>query len=121
MREKLLRIREALPLPDRLLLLFMAALMAQTALGIALGGGSGAVDVIVRTAMASIFGYFLSGGRLSTSARIVIVAGVGLCSLAMLLLLLAAAPPVSDAVGSQLRDFVSGAVGFLISRGEEEK
>ena len=54
-------------LPDRLLIIFLVVLFLQSAVGMFTGGGS-TIDVIVRTSLASIFGYFLSGGFGASSA-----------------------------------------------------
>ena len=160
-------------LPDRLLIIFLAVLFLQSAVGMFTGGGS-TIDVIVRTSLASIFGYFLSGGfgdssaavdtgarqtdelrssdseqptarigfqtgqesaraiemgnitsdakaavRGCTAAQEIIVASVGLVSLALLVLmrLIPQTPDGAEALASQLRDFVSASVGYLISCG----
>ena len=57
---------------DRSLLLFMAVLLGQSAYSLfAPGSGPMAdeIDIIVRTAAASIFGYFLSGSFLSCAGQ----------------------------------------------------
>lgn len=72
------RLREALgrvPATDRYLMLFMAVLLGQSAYSLLSGGetlaGNREIDVIVRTASAAIFGYFLSaeGGRTTGRGR----------------------------------------------------
>lgn len=130
------RLRETLgriPATDRYLVLFMAVLLGQSAYSLFFGGenlaGAREIDVIVRTASAAIFGYFLSargrpdhrqgeGGGFLTAAA----AAVGLFCL-LTLLLLRNRPPEDLAVVrsdsatatvAQFRDFVSGCVGFLI-------
>lgn len=114
--------------PERWLLVFLAVLLLQSAAGLfypAPEAASG-IDVIVRTSAAGIFGYFLSSrapGR--GPRRTLIVAASGLFCLAVLLALRAAsvARPMllsSDSAAAtvaQLRDFVSGSVGFLTGGG----
>lgn len=130
------RLREALgriPATDRYLMLFMAVLLGQSAYSLFSGGetrpGVGDIDVIVRTASAAIFGYFLSArGRPDRQRREdggiyrAAAAAVGLFCLLVLLLLRNLAPEdlavvrsdSSTATVAQFRDFVSGCVGFLI-------
>ena len=132
------RLREALgrvPATDRYLMLFMAVLLGQSAYSLLSGGetlaGNREIDVIVRTASAAIFGYFLSargrpdhrqgeGGGFLTAAA----AAVGLFCL-LTLLLLRNLPPEDPAVVrsdsatatvAQFRGFVGGGVGFLIGQ-----
>ena len=140
-------LREALKgvrLVDRWLLLFMAVLLVQSACSLFFSARSeeaARVDVIVRTASASIFGYVLSGnfnrrapagqegaqppeppdsgrGRSGENRlQIAAAAGVGLFCLATLLLLRWTGPPEhasATAAVAQLRDFISSCVGFLI-------
>lgn len=131
------RLREGLgriPATDRYLMLFMAVLLGQSAYSLFSGEGNRAgnkdIDVIVRTASAAIFGYFLSvrgrrpaggqggGGAFHAAAAAI----VGLFCLLTLLLLRNLTPEDPTAVRSdsatatvaQFRDFVSGCVGFLI-------
>lgn len=115
---------------DRVLALFLTVLLAQSAYSLFAGAGrsgeSGHIDVIVRTASAAIFGYFLSGPegdtpeerRACRRLRTAWAAGVGLFCLGVLVLLRDAGPAVSTASATatvaQFRDFISGCVGFLI-------
>ena len=130
-------LREALgrgPATDRYLMLFMAVLLGQSAYSLLSGGetlaGNREIDVIVRTASAAIFGYFLSargrpdhrqgeGGGFLTAAA----AAVGLFCL-LTLLLLRNLPPEDPAVVrsdwatatvAQFRVLVRGGVGFPIA------
>lgn len=112
------------------------------------GKDSATLDVIIRTTTAAIFGYFISAGfqgesddshgedQVETEEKIsnkkdyirrirqqtIIVATIGISSL--LLLILARnyheATTASHATISQLRDFVSGSVGFLIGHTSKE-
>ena len=97
---------------DLWLVIFLAVLLAQSAFSLfapAPVDGSGGIDVIVRTSAAAIFGYFLSSGAPPAGRlRIRAVSCTGLFCLLTLLALRAAATI------AQLRDFVSGCVGFLI-------
>lgn len=116
---------------ERSLLLFLAVLLGQSAYTLFAPGGPdpalAEIDVIVRTASASIFGYFLSAGLAPRSAapaelpsgsgRVAAATGIGLfCLLALLVLRnTGAAPsPTVSATVVQFRDFVSGSVGFLL-------
>lgn len=60
-------------LVDKCLILFMAVLLSQSAYSLFVNGGSdtdaGSVDVIVRTASAAVFGYFLSANFIRRSAK----------------------------------------------------
>ncbi len=168
---------------DRFLILFMILLFAYTGYhlfnGAAAAQETNAVDVIVRTSMASIFGYFLSNNMVRTrrpaspvstpapadsqgregedsgqprgkigfsgaSSRpiegaggiqfsqeepqpqscshlqVTVVSLVGLASLGALLASRAfcQATPEGTAIVSQLRDFVSASIGFLVSCGK---
>lgn len=125
-----------LRLVDKCLLAFLAVLLAQSAYSLfsASSAETGGIDVIVRTSAAAVFGYFLSGGgccepepgtpaRLrALRFRVLTASGVGLFCLLTLLAYRAvllhspgfAAPENAAATVAQLRDFVSGCVGFLI-------
>lgn len=130
-RERIGKAISGIPLTDRCLILFMAVLLGQSAYSLFAGPGSsqesGDIDVIVRTASAAIFGYFLSGrgrrGEPETDGHLVAAAAaVGLFCLAVLLALRNLSLEDPAAVGSdsatatvaQFRDFVSGCVGLLI-------
>lgn len=150
----------SLHLVDRLLLIFMTILLIQSACSLFFCEramqNSDALNSVIRTTAASIFGYFISAGfreasnkdgivaktaDLSTETetddeakvpatddglaglinqrlrqQIVIVALIGIFSLLILVAACNGAPTAPDAVAalSQLRDFVSGSVGFLI-------
>lgn len=151
----------SLYLVDRLLLVFMTILLIQSACSLFFCEramqNSDALNSVIRTTAASIFGYFISAGfreasnkddiaektavGLSTETetddeakvpatddglaglinqrlrqQIVIVALIGIFSLLILVAACNGAPTAPDAVAalSQLRDFVSGGVGFLI-------
>ncbi|MEG1426533.1 MAG: hypothetical protein RSC76_02470 [Oscillospiraceae bacterium] len=124
-------------LVDKCLILFMAILLLQSTLNLFLQNGeigeAKDINIIVRTAAASIFGYFLSGNfarkecdcdgkRPTNHLQICIATGVGLfCVFALCILrnILAMKPDFvfsHDMLStiSQFRDFVSGCVGFLI-------
>lgn len=130
-----------LELVDRCLIVFMVILMAQIAANlfcIRMGTAPVDVDIIVRTTAASIFGYFLSGNftrnaipkggctpteekdrkkSKMSKQQIKIVFTFGVISLVLLLLarnVVSQDNPVMMATISQLRDFVSGSVGFLV-------
>lgn len=100
------------------LLVFLGVLLLQSALGLfypAPDAASG-IDVIVRTSAAGIFGYFLSCGSPRRDSRgTLIVGAAGLFCLVVLLVYRAVpgSEPSSAAAVAQLRDFVSGSVGFL--------
>ena len=162
-------------LADRLLLAFLAVLLIQSGHNLfarELSGESAELDVVVRTTMASIFGYFISTGvngktgtSQSVSAPVKIgfslpeegaslrmegepaavgdqeplappvqeqgeekpdagwqLGIVGIIGLGALVLIILARncgqnSPEAQATLSQLRDFVSGSVGFLIAHG----
>ena len=162
-------------LADRLLLAFMAVLLIQSGHNLfanELGQGQSAeLDVVVRTTMAAVFGYFISAGmrgsegsavstpqttigfalpqdektflRMEGTAvsaeleeapqppaeqrregsrvaqQIVIIGLIGLVSLGLLILARNCGQNSPEALAtlSQLRDFVSGSVGFLIAHG----
>lgn len=164
-----------LHLADRLLLVFLAVLLIQSGHNLfahELSGDSAELDVVVRTTMAAIFGYFISTGvngktgtSQSVSAPVKIgfslpeegaslrmegepadvgdqeplalpiqeqgaekpdagwqLAIVGIIGLGALVLIILARncgqnSPEAQATLSQLRDFVSGSVGFLIAHG----
>ncbi len=132
------RLRQAvsgIPLTDRCLILFMAILLGQSAYSLFAGAPgspqSGDIDVIVRTASAAIFGYFLSarGRRPAGKAGdgpgdhlVAAAAAIGLFCLVILLALRNLPPEDPAMAGSdsatatvaQFRDFVSGCVGLLI-------
>ena len=132
------RLREALgrvPATDRYLMLFMAVLLGQSAYSLLSGGetlaGNREIDVIVRTASAAIFGYFLSARgrpdhRQGEGGGFLTAGGAPLGAFCLLfLLLLRNLPPEDPAVVrsdsatatvAQFRDFVSGCVGFLIGQ-----
>ena len=158
---RLLQSFSEIHLVDRCLLVFFAVFLLQSAYSLFTGGVAGAeaehVDIIIRTSLAGIFGYFLSGnfirrtdessdfriseetGPLSSQSmeeenpeaagnskkpdpevQILIAAGIGLFCLAVLLvyrnmnMAVSAAGGGTSAAAAQLRDFVSGCVGFLI-------
>ena len=179
-------------LVDKLLMLFMLVLFSYTVFNIlASPDGSNAVDIIVRTSAAGIFGYFMSGNFLTgttdtpgtpndaeqsttdTNAKaylttsdplsgnsainqigftaskntsdaksgdasfwadmsepekksgrtqIITVSVIGLFSLVILIVARHYPDPSSEltAIMSQLRDFVSASIGFLISSGKNK-
>lgn len=131
---RLKRAVSGIPSTDRWLILFMAVLLAQSAYILLAGTGnraeSGDIDVIVRTASAAIFGYFLSakgrrspGGQMGADGYLVTAAAViGLFCLLVLLARrnlpledpAAAGSGTATATVAQFRDFVSGCVGLLI-------
>lgn len=134
---------------DRFLIVMMIVLLLQMLVGILLEEGSSTneIDVISRTTAASIFGYFLSSNFTSNcvpkenctvskdpkrdaisskckTQQVLIVGIFGLCVLVMLFLVryLVEDQTPAQATISQLRDFVSGSVGFLLgSPGKQKK
>lgn len=147
----------ALHLADKCLLVFMAILLLQSAYNLFFytreTSGSSALNIIIRTTAAAIFGYFISanfqnGGDIPENdnkdlnmkaqeaeetctnqmgcrnhLQILVVAGIGI--FALLVLVIAHDSIVSThavvATTSQLRDFVSGSVGFLIGHSTHQK
>lgn len=154
-------------LVDKCLILFFGILLLQSFLSL-FGGApanaeAGNIDVIVRTSLASIFGYILSanfvrapgekkeqsggepqpgpepvytqsmesgeegedGEKAAARIQIMTAAAIGMICLAVLLVYRSigaegAAAGSATAAAAQLRDFVSGCVGFLIgSPGEK--
>ena len=145
-------------LVDLFLMLIMLILLAQSGYSLFFGDGaqSNAVDIIVRTSAASVFGYFLSGNfksgkkgkscgdpgcaeengkparqkpsgndKKETAAgcgdlQIITVATIGIVSLALLIASRDFADITAGATAtiSQLRDFVSACVGFLVGCGK---
>lgn len=164
-------------LVDWFLLLFMAVLLGHTVFTVFFGAPpeeTSAVDVIVRTSAAAIFGYFLSrnslqaspaaaappppslggggvagltgrigfslsdspqeplasgaafssaGGGACSRFQVCAVSCIGLFSLVLLLLMREgiASNASMTATASQLRDFVSASVGFLVSCGKTSR
>lgn len=163
-----------IPLADLLLLAFMAVLLIQSGHNLFVHemgkGESTALDVVIRTTAAAIFGYFISAGAGSASEntfavsqtkigfvlpqeeqpsvrmeageaptgtqeavpvpsvgkevrthgfKLVTVGMIGLASLGLLIMARnrGQSSPEAMAALSQLRDFVSGSVGFLIAHG----
>lgn len=123
-----------IPPTDRCLILFMAVLLTQSAYSLFSpaedGGQSSPVDVLVRTASAAIFGYFLSvrekpsedSPREPRCLHQATITAIGLFCLVTLLALrnlslwdpAEAGSDSATATVAQFRDFVSGCVGFLI-------
>ena len=123
-----------IPPTDRCLILFMAVLLGQSAYSLFVpvgdGGQSSPVDVVVRTASAAIFGYFLSVRKKPAEdshgePRCLYQATITAIGLFCLVTLLAlrnlslwdpaeAGSDSATATVAQFRDFVSGCVGFLI-------
>lgn len=135
---------------DRFLLVFLFFLFLYMIMDIFFGSSASqegnTIDIIVRTSMAAIFGYFISSNfteksktlsaqstdseepfseiseppRRCSRVQITIVASIGLFSLIILFLTRfyqELTPELSAAI-SQLRDFVSACIGFLISCGK---
>lgn len=139
----------ALALTDKCLLVFMIILMIQSAHNLFFHEitvkESHALDVVIRTTAAAIFGYFISAnfqnGTQSAKKekeqskeedaesvepnhfQILIIASIGISSLLLLLIAhnFIEANSASVATISQLRDFVSGSVGFLIGHSTHQK
>ena len=120
---------------DKSLMLFMLLLLAQTAFTLFLSQtpspATNAIDIVVRTSAAAIYGYFLSGsfgkqapdGQTPLPAGVLqtaVVAAVGMLSLLLLIAVrnLSLAGEANTAAASQLRDFISAGVGFLVSLGK---
>lgn len=127
------------------LLLFMTLLLLYTAWILLAkppaSQDANTIDIIIRTSAAAIFGYFLSSSfrktdsdlsaqevpsvpasRSTSRIQITAVASIGLLSLLLLFLArgsVTMTPEFSAAV-SQLRDFVSAAIGFLVSCGKSQ-
>ncbi len=129
---------------DKFLIFLMIILLSQSAYSLFVGTAvnTDTVDVIVRTSAAAIFGYFLSGNFIKSCSKdtsvnkstpsawcgevqIVVVSVIGTVSLIILLIILllfrnySAPTPQTAATVSQLRDFVSACVGFLVSSDKE--
>lgn len=136
----------SLYLADRFLLIFMVILQVQTAHNLFFnelaGKNAAALDVVIRTTAAAIFGYFISAGfrgeandsdvvdPIKSEQKIscdkdynrrirqqtIIVASIGISSLLFLILArnYNETTIASHSTISQMRDFVSGSVGFLI-------
>lgn len=173
---------QSLCLVDRFLMLFMLVLFGYLVVKVFFGAGGSqdndTIGVIVRTSLASIFGYFISSnfaagasssqmtdargvhlpsetlnpspsarlrnqigfetsvlqssGEVSSAkespapvkrcgkAQVYVVASIGLCSLVILLATTKLQDAASEiaAMKSQLRDFVSACIGFLVSCGK---
>lgn len=168
---RLRRLWTGFSLVDRCLLIFFGVLLFQSVCSMFYAGDAGAeaehIDVIVRTSLASIFGYILSanftgaakkrGGNgpeedgetekgvvsaqsadqtgestepeePTARAQILTATVIGLISLAVLLIYRNLEPGgasgesgYATAASAQLRDFVSGSVGFLIGSPGEQK
>ena len=127
------------------LLLFMTLLLLYTAWILLAkppaSQDANTIDIIIRTSAAAIFGYFLSSSfrktdsdlsaqevpsvpasRSTNQIQISVIASIGLLSLILLFLArgsVTMTPEFSAAV-SQLRDFVSAAIGFLVSCGKSQ-
>ena len=154
-------------LVDKCLLAFFLVLLLQSAYSLFAGSAVSAeaehIDIIVRTSMAAIFGYFLSANFIrssdsreteenrketdlsvqsmgeteedfsekdtdsSTKMQVLIASAIGLFCLLVLLIYRNADVSVSasgggtSAAAAQLRDFVSGCVGFLIGSPADKK
>ncbi len=117
--------------PEFWLLVFLAVLLAQSALGLFFPApeAAGGIDVIIRTSAAGVFGSFLSSCTpVRSPRRTLTVALAGLYCLALLLVLRAASvtrpwllgTDSATAAVAQLRDFVSGSVGFLTGGGNDQ-
>ena len=111
--------------------MFLAVLLAQSALGLFFPApeAAGGIDVIIRTSAAGVFGSFLSSCTpVRSPRRTLTVALAGLYCLALLLVLRAASvtrpwllgTDSATAAVAQLRDFVSGSVGFLTGGGNDQ-
>lgn len=135
---------------DRFLLIFLLVLfgyiIAHIFSGAAASQEGNTIDIIVRTSMAAIFGYFISSNfserqntlsaqstdsedqslgqavsfRRCSKIQVTIVASIGLISLAILFVtrFYQDFTPELSATISQLRDFVSACIGFLVSCGK---
>lgn len=137
---------------DRFLLIFLFFLFLYIIIDIFLGTAASqegnTIDIIVRTSMAAIFGYFISSNfsekaksntlsaqstdseetfsespapaRHCSRVQITIVASIGLFSMIILFVtrFYQELTPEFSATISQLRDFVSAGIGFLISCGK---
>ena len=128
-----LSVLRRISLVDRCLMLFMLILLLQSGFSLFLAppapSGTSAIDVMIRTSSAAIFGYFLSGsfGKTPTGAdplpngslQTAAISVIGILALLFLLAVRYFFPSdeISSAATSQLRDFVSAGVGFLVSRG----
>lgn len=135
---------------DRFLLIFLLTLFVYIIVHIFSGAAAtqegNTIDIIVRTSMAAIFGYFISSNfserqntlsaqstdsadqsfeqvvpfRRCSKIQVTIVASIGLISLAVLFVtrFYQDFTPELSATISQLRDFVSACIGFLASCGK---
>lgn len=135
---------------DRFLLVFLFFLFLYMIIDIFFGADAShernTIDIIVRTSMAAIFGYFISSNfteksdtlsaqstdsgdtfsegnaptRHCSRIQVTIVASIGIFSMIILFItrFYQDLTPELSATISQLRDFVSACIGFLISCGK---
>ena len=152
-KQKILTAIGKISVVDKLLLAIMIILLCQSILSIfhstAPESQSDTIDIVARTSLASIFGYFLSGNFASknshndaktivaysshnelpddqdkqyscTKSQTLIIAAICIVSLATLIIIrnFAQITPNNLATVSQLRDFVSSSIGFLVGCGK---
>lgn len=123
---------------NRWLLVLMVILLIQSGHNLfaneSISQNTSSIDTIVRTSSAAIFGYFISANfvrrntQVSDKAQpatcnkiqVTIISFIGCISLVMLLILRnrMEITPHTTATVSQLRDFISASVGFLVSCGK---
>lgn len=138
-------------LVDKFLIAFMAILFSYTTINLFfhafVSESSNTIDIIIRTSSAAIFGYFLSGNFVKTKTnpkepntltpamesktntsrcnktQVVVVSMIGIFSLILLGIVRTffSITPEITATVSQLRDFVSAGVGFLVGCGKEKE
>ncbi|MEG1744567.1 MAG: hypothetical protein RR951_09115 [Ruthenibacterium sp.] len=160
---KIKNIFKTIRLADRCLILLMVLLLAQSAYSLfaheANSQETAAIDIVVRTTSAAIFGYFLSSNFIkngmsaavsrnspadasvraasaqiapaaddksqynANGEQIIIATAIGVFSLLVLIITRNFVPisPGMTAAISQLRDFVSGCVGFLLGSSEVKR
>lgn len=143
MKNKILNFYKSLPFTEKVLLLFMTIIYFQITYNLFFNELSSSdynpIDTIVRTAAASIFGYFL-GKNIEekeedpkevtvvktnynkTKKNTIIISIIGIVSLLIMLTVrnFTTINTTSVSTLSQLKDFVSATVGFLVSKNNEE-
>ncbi len=134
--KRLLNFIKKQTLVDKCLLFIMAVLMIQIAYTLffshATSDNNNAVDVVIRTSAASVFGYFLGHNfvteeeskkyQICNKSQIIVVTVICWFSLFLMVTVrnMNIIRPESIATLSQLRDFVASGVGFLVSCGVQK-
>ena len=139
MKNKIKLFFSKISLIEKLLLIFMFLFYIQIILNLFLNeenDGTNPIDTVTRTAVASIFGYFLGsnieksnvkkkqiGVSFYNNTRVIIVGIIGLMSLVVMLIIRNFDSIDANSIAglSQMRDFVSATVGYLISIGKQKQ